>query len=148
MQLLGPVVLAVALVAASTGSPESDSLTVEARSPAVANGHLVEDIGIETLGGVFTPLLARPHTVPCDVTETFSTAADNQTEIEIRLFRGVAKLAREAKSLGRFVVSEVPRAPRGTAMVAVTFSVTDDGSVRLSARERAGRPVRLQRRDR
>ena len=56
------------------------------------------------------------------MTETFSTAADNQVEIEIRPFRGVAKLARDTKPLGRFVVTGLPRAPRGTLNVAVTFA--------------------------
>src|SRR3989442_589078 len=74
----------------------SRGLEVEKSTPAVEQGKLVEDIGIETLGGVFTPLLPRGRGVPCEVTETFATAADNQDNVQVRLFRGVAALAREA----------------------------------------------------
>ena len=140
------VFVIVALAAASAGGATTDSLKVEARSSAVANGRLVEDIGIETLGGVFTPLLERRRAVPCEVTQTFSTAADNQAEIEIRLFRGVATLARDAKSMGRFVVASLPRGARGTVNVAVTISVTADGTIALVAKEKSGRPVQLRRR--
>jgi molecular chaperone DnaK (HSP70) len=138
---------ALLFVAAPTKGASSDSVSVESRSPAAAKGRLVEDIGIETLGGVFTPLLEHGRTIPCEVTETFSTAADNQFEIEIRPFRGVAKLAREAKPLGRFVVGGLPRGPRGTVMVAVTFAVSADGTITLAAKEKAGRPIHLRRRD-
>jgi len=140
-------IVALLFVAASTKGASSDSVSVETRSPAATKGRLVEDIGIETLGGVFTPLLERGRPIPCEVTETFSTAADNQLEIEIRPLRGVAKLAREAKPLGRFVVGGLPRAPRGTVIVAVTFAVSADGTITLAAKEKAGRPIHLRRRD-
>jgi molecular chaperone DnaK (HSP70) len=139
--------VALLLVASTTRGASSDSIRVESHSPASVGGRLVEDVGIETLGGVFTPLLVRGRAVPCEVTETFSTAADNQPEIEIRPFRGVAKLARDAKALGRFVVTGLPRAARGTLIVAVTFAVATDGTITLAAREKLGRPVHLRRRD-
>jgi len=141
-QAVGAV--ALLLVASSTRGASSDSIKVESHSPAAASGRLVEDVGIETLGGVFTPLLARGRAVPCEVTETFSTAADNQTEIEIRPFRGVAKLARDAKPLGRFVVTRLPQAPRGTLNVAVTFAVAADGTITLAAREKSGRSLEVR----
>jgi len=137
--------IALAFVAATAHGASPASLQVEARSAAVGGGVLVQDIGIESLGGVFTVLLERRRAVPCEVTETFTTGADNQKEIEIRLFRGVAKLARDAKALGRFAVSDLPRAPRGTVRVAVTISVGSDGTISLAAKEQAGRVVHLVR---
>jgi len=112
-------------------------------SPAVREGRLVEDVGLETLGGVFTVLIARDQPVPAAKTETFTTAADGQQQIEIKLFRGVAKLARDDTRVGRFAVDGVPAAPRGTVTVEVTFSVTANGAITVRARERAGRRVGL-----
>jgi molecular chaperone DnaK (HSP70) len=123
------------------------ALELEKRSPAVANGQLVETLGIETLGGVLTPLIPRGQAVPCEVTETFSRAADNQEHVEVRLFRGNAKLARDATLVGRFVIEGLPKVPRGTVNVAVTFSVTAEGDVRVAAREKPGHGVRLRRSD-
>jgi molecular chaperone DnaK (HSP70) len=122
------------------------SLQVEARSPAVAGGTLIQDIGID-LGGVFKVLLERHRAVPCEMTQTFSTAVDNQTEITFRLFRGVAKLTRHARLLGRFTITDVPPAPRETVTVDVTISVGSDGSISLAAKETAGHAVQLRRRD-
>ena len=148
MRVAQIVACALALLVVSSSRGESpDSLTAEARSPAVIRGRLVEDVGIETLGGVFTPLLERGRAVPCEVSETFSTATDNQREIEIRLFRGIAKLAHDAKRLGRFAITDIPPGPRGTIIVTVSISVASDGSISLDAREKTGRPVHLRRRD-
>jgi molecular chaperone DnaK len=122
-------------------------LEVERHSGAVVAGQLVEDIGIETLGGVFTPLLARGRQVPCDVTETFGTAADNQDNVQIRLFRGVAGLARDATPLGRFTIDNLPKRPRGEVVVAVTFAFTADGTLVIRASERSGHAVSLRRSD-
>ena len=139
------LVLAVAVVAACRSS--AAALELEKQSPAAAQGRLIQDLGIETLGGVFTPLLTSGQTLPCEITETFSTAADNQEHVEVRLFRGKAKLARDATLIGRFVIEGLPKLPRGTPMVAVTFSVTANGTVRVTAREKSGHPVRLRRSD-
>ena len=139
------VTLTLAFVA-SCRSPVA-SLVLEKRTPAVAHGELVEDLGIETLGGVFTPLLTRGQKSPCEVTETFSTAADNQQHVEVRLFRGNVKLARDGTLVGRFVIEGLPKLPRGVPNVAVTFSVTTDGAVMVTAREKAGHAVRLRRSD-
>ena len=108
----------------------------------------MEDIGIETLGGVFTPLLARGRSVPCDVSETFATAADNQDNVQIRLFRGEAALARDATPLGRFTVENLPKRPRGEVNVDVTVAATSDGSIVINAKERSGHPVTIRRSDR
>jgi len=126
--------------------PPAAFLELETHSPVVRNGRLVEDVGIETLGGVFTVLLPRDSAVPVEKTETFSTAADNQEQIEIRLFRGVARIARENTPVGRLAVTGIPRAARGTPSVAVTFSVTADAAITVAARERAGHPIALHRR--
>lgn len=118
-------------------------LELEAHSPAVRGGRLVEDVGLETLGGVFTVLIARDQALPAAKTETFTTAADGQRQVEIRLLRGVAKLARENTPVARFAVDGIPAAPRATITIEVTFCVADDGAISVKARERAGRRVGL-----
>jgi molecular chaperone DnaK (HSP70) len=122
-------------------------LEVEKDSKAVEGGRLVQDIGIETLGGVFTPLLARGLPTPCEVTETFSTAADNQDQVQVRLFRGTAKLTKDATVVGRVRIEGLPKRPRGKVNVSVTFTVTAQGSIGISATERGGHPVCLRRDD-
>jgi molecular chaperone DnaK (HSP70) len=141
--------LCVVLALAALTGCRSPAATIELdpRTPAVAQGDLVEDLGIETLGGVFTPFLTRGRSLPCEITETFSTAADNQEHVEIRLFRGIARFARDATLVGRFVVEGLPKLPRGIPIVAVTFGVTAGGAVRISAREKSGRRVTLRRSD-
>lgn len=123
------------------------TLELEKQTAAVARGQLVEDLGIETLGGVFTPLLKHGQSLPCEITQTFSTAADNQAQVEVRLFRGNSKLVRDATLVGRFVIEGLPRRPRGTPNIEVTFSVTADGAIIVAARERSGHAVRLRRSD-
>jgi len=137
----------IALATALSCRSSKATLELEKRTPAAADGLLIQDLGIETLGGVFTPLLRSGQSVPCQVTETFSTAADNQDNVEVRLFRGNAKLARDATPVGRFVVEGLPKAPRGIPNVAITFSVTADGAIVVTARETSGHPVRLRRGD-
>lgn len=121
------------------------TVAVEGLTPAVSDGHLVEDIGIETLGGVFTPLLSRGLRAPCRKTETFSTATDNQTAVPIRLFRRKGQLAGETTALGAVTVEDLPKRPRGTVNVDVTFAVTSDRSIVVSAKERSGHPIQLRR---
>jgi molecular chaperone DnaK (HSP70) len=109
---------------------------VEEHCPAVSNaGTLTEDIGFETLGGVFTPLLRQGCQVPCSITPVFSTADDKQTEIKLFLFRGKSKMTKEAHSLGHFVVLGVPPEPRGVPQIEVTFSV-DLQRISLNARDK------------
>ena len=118
---------------------------VEAASPAVgADGKLAQSIGIETLGGVFTPLLSQGTAVPCSVSEIFSTAADNQNQIMVKPYRGTAKLVADCDYLGQFQVVGIPPAARGMPQIEITFAV-QDGNVLLSARDLAsGTPMRIK----
>lgn len=112
---------------------------VESDSPAVPAGAdaVVESIGIETLGGVFTPLLAQGCALPCSTTETFSTAADNQESISLSLFRGAGvRMVSDATSLGQYEVVGIAQAPRGTPRVEVTIDAAA-GQVRLAAKDGA-----------
>jgi len=107
-----------------SGASFAAQAIVESPTPAVSTaGALVENIGIETLGGVFTPLLSRGCTIPCLSTQVFSTADDRQSEITLFLFRGNAKMTKDAHRLGAFVVLGIPPEPRGMPQVAVTFAV-------------------------
>jgi molecular chaperone DnaK len=138
----------VAIFTACTrpGPDTAARVVVEDRSPAIGSGLLVEDIGIETLGGVFTVLLARGVRVPASKTEVFSTATDNQNQIEIRLYRGGARMAAQNISLGRFVVTNIPAAPRGLPNIEVTFRA-DGNAIALEARDRGGAQIRLVKRE-
>jgi len=149
MRLGAALCMAIGAVSACRPSPSSSSgsarAIVEERSPAVGSGVLVQDIGIETLGGTFTVLLARGASVPAFKMEVFSTASDSQEEIEIRLYRGIEPMVVHNASLGRFVVSNIPAAPRGVASVEVTLRV-DGEAISIEARDRGGAQVRLAKR--
>ena len=132
------------LVVACSATAQIASLDVEASSPAIAGGSLVQSIGIETLGGVFTPLLEVGCTIPCEVTNTFSTAADNQSEISIALVRGTQDLAAHNHPLGRFVVKGIPPAPRGEPQVTITLRAAG-GTISLAAHELSGARIQLVR---
>jgi molecular chaperone DnaK len=93
-------------------------------------------LGIETLGGVFTPLIKPGTTVPCTLSEVFSTAADGQSQIMVTPFRGTNPMAASNHALGRFQVVGIPSAPRGTPQVEVTFTITER-QILLSARDLA-----------
>jgi len=109
------------------------------------DGTLAQSVGIETLGGVFTPLLARGIAVPCSVSEIFSTAADNQNQIMVKPYRGTAKLVADCDHLGDFHVVGIPPAPRGTPQIEITFAV-QDGNVLLSAKDLStGKPMQINR---
>ena len=137
---------AVAILAflACSCAASADSLQVEASSPAVRDGRLVQAVGIETLGGVFTPFLEVGCATPCEVSRVFSTAADNQTDISVALYRGTADLAADNHSLGRFAVVGFPAAPRGEPQIEITLRVETE-AITLSARGLAGIPVELVR---
>ena len=94
-------------------------------------------MGIETLGGVCTRLIERNTTIPTKKSETFSTAADNQTQVEIHVLQGERQMATDNKSLGRFVLDEIPPAPRGTPQVEVTFDIDANGIMHVSAKDKA-----------
>ncbi|HRC85272.1 MAG TPA: Hsp70 family protein, partial [Thermoanaerobaculia bacterium] len=92
-------------------------------------------LGIETLGGVFTRLIERNTTIPTRKSETFSTAADNQTSVEIHVLQGERGMARDNRTLGRFHLVGIPPAPRGMPQVEVTFDIDANGIVNVSAKD-------------
>jgi molecular chaperone DnaK len=94
-------------------------------------------LGIETLGGVMTRLIERNTTVPCEKTEVFSTAADNQTAVDIHVLQGERDFARDNRTMGRFQLVGLPPAPRGVPQVEVKFEIDADGIVHVSARDKA-----------
>lgn len=94
-------------------------------------------LGIETLGGVSTPLITRNTTVPTSKSETFSTAADNQTSVEINVLQGERPMADDNKSLGRFILDGIPPAPRGVPQVEVTFDLDANGILNVKAKDKA-----------
>jgi molecular chaperone DnaK len=92
-------------------------------------------LGIETLGGVMTPIIARNTTIPARKSEVFSTATDNQTNVEVHVLQGERPLARDNRTLGRFHLVGIPPAPRGVPQIEVTFDVDSNGIVNVSARD-------------
>lgn len=98
-------------------------------------------LGVETLGGVMTPLIQRNTTVPTSKSEVFSTAADNQTSVEIHVLQGERPMAADNKSLGRFVLSGIPPAPRGVPQVEVTFDIDASGILNVTAKDKASGKV-------
>jgi molecular chaperone DnaK len=92
-------------------------------------------LGIETLGGVMTTLIPRNTTIPTRKSETFSTAADNQTSVEVHVLQGERQLARDNRTLGRFQLVGLPAAPRGVPQIEVTFDIDANGMVNVSAKD-------------
>lgn len=93
-------------------------------------------LGVETLGGVTTPLITRNTTIPTSKSETFSTAADNQTSVEVHVLQGERPMARDNKSLGHFTLDGIPAAPRGVPQVEVTFDIDANGILTVTAKEK------------
>jgi molecular chaperone DnaK len=92
-------------------------------------------LGIETLGGVFTKLIERNTTIPTKKSEIFSTAADNQTSVEVHVLQGEREMARDNRTLGKFHLVGIPSAPRGVPQVEVTFDIDANGIVHVSAKD-------------
>jgi molecular chaperone DnaK len=94
-------------------------------------------LGIETLGGVFTKLIERNTTIPTRKSEVFSTASDNQTSVEIKVYQGERSMARDNRMLGVFQLVGIPPAPRGIPQVEVTFDIDANGILNVTAKDRA-----------
>jgi molecular chaperone DnaK len=94
-------------------------------------------LGIETLGGVMTTLIPRNTTIPTRKSETFSTAADNQTSVEVHVLQGERPMARDNRPLGKFHLTGLPPAPRGVPQIEVTFDIDANGIVNVSAKDMA-----------
>jgi len=94
-------------------------------------------LGVETLGGVLTPLIQRNTTIPTAKSETFSTAGDNQTQVEIHILQGERPMARDNKSLGRFILEGIPPAPRGVPQIEVAFDIDASGILTVTAKDKA-----------
>lgn len=94
-------------------------------------------LGLETLGGVRTPLIDRNTTIPTSRSQIFSTAADNQSSVEINVLQGEREMATDNKSLGRFVLEGIPPAPRGLPQIEVTFDIDSNGILNVTAKDKA-----------
>ncbi len=94
-------------------------------------------LGVETLGGVMTKMIDRNTTIPTQKTEIYSTATDNQTSVEINVLQGEREMARDNKSLGKFQLTGIPAARRGTPQIEVTFDIDANGIVKVTAKDKA-----------
>jgi len=101
-------------------------------------------LAIETLGGVATPMIPRNTTIPTKKTETFSTAADNQTEVEVHVLQGERPMAGQNRTLGKFKLAGIPPAPRGVPQIEVTFDIDANGILNVTAKDNAtGKDTRI-----
>ena len=119
----------------------SDSVAdvvVENDSPILHDGVLSENVGIETLGGVLTPILESGCKLPCKLSQIFSTAEDNQNQITITLVRGTSELTKDGVNLGKYQITGIAPAPRGVPQIKVVFGASK-GQIWLSASDVSGK---------
>lgn len=133
---------------------EQSVCVVETDSPIAGKSHggekssmvTRESLGIETLGGVFTPLISSGTRIPCAISEVFTTAANKQTEISVRLYRGNNPVASQNHALGNYSIIGLPPARRGEYQVRVTFRISDQKQVSLTAHDRrTQQPITIRR---
>lgn len=93
-------------------------------------------LGIETLGGVFTRLINRNTTIPTKKQQTFSTAVDNQPQVQIKCLQGEREMAADNKLMGQFDLTDIPPAPRGVPQIEVSFDIDADGILNVSAKDK------------
>lgn len=96
---------------------------------------LTEAVGIETLGGIFTPIVKKGSQIPVTIKEVFSTAADNQAAVDIHVLAGNAELAKDNRTIGRFQVYGIPPAKRGVPQIEVAYIVDRDGTLTVKAKD-------------
>jgi len=118
----------------SCSSPTS-TVVVEENSPVVQGKFLDENIGFESLGGILTPILKKGCKLPCEVSEVFSTADDNQNEISIKIVRGSDVMANKGKDLGLYKISGISPATRGKPRIEIIFKAIK-GSILLSVHDK------------
>ncbi|MBC8097952.1 MAG: Hsp70 family protein, partial [Armatimonadetes bacterium] len=94
-------------------------------------------LGVETLGGVATPMIERNTTIPTRKSQVYSTASDNQPQVEIHVVQGERPMAADNKSLGRFILDGIPPSPRGIPQIEVTFDIDANGIISVSAKDKA-----------
>jgi molecular chaperone DnaK (HSP70) len=134
------------ITSGSAGLPNTERFVIEASSPAINDsGELQENIGIETIGGSFTPLLERGCKTPCSATFTFSTAVDNQDQIILSFYRGTSDRTTDAHLLGQFRISDIPPAPAGVPIVEITVAAVDGDLVIYAIDQATGDPYSVTR---
>ena len=126
MKILALTLFALTACSVPMVSAEDGRFIVPGAAPHIGpDGRTTEAIGLETLGGVFTALLERGCSAPCSRTETFTTAADRQTQITVTLYRGNAKAVSQAALVGSFRIDRCVSGRRGTPQVALTIVMTN-----------------------
>ena len=128
-------ILVVVLCSISCKAENNNGILVEDKTPIInSEDILTESIGIETLGGVFTPIIPVGHKLPVGVSKIFSTAVENQDQIMVKLYRGNAQLIKDTTALGNYQITGIRPAPRGEPQIEITFKV-ENNSIKLFAKD-------------